>query len=255
MVMAETVGNDPSTADPAVGRLQSSDAARRGRATNGAPGVGARAHRRKSAATATADRRKPSRRIIVFQGARRGKRRPRTARHGRTPRSRPCRAELRQRLQLSAQTLSSTGTLSASSRDCAVVRTPTTSKMSFKPYGMPCSGPRGPDVMISASAFCASWRARSEVTVTKLSSGRRAPRCARDRPRSAPRATTVVRRSAQPLRGSSGNAGRQPSSQPVVGPNREGSKMCAGSSPRERDCGRSATNRRTCAYASTSSAS
>ena len=43
-----------------------------------------------------------------------------------------------------AQTLSATGTLFANSRDCAVVRTPATSKMSFKPYGMPCNGPRGP---------------------------------------------------------------------------------------------------------------
>ena len=43
------------------------------------------------------------------------------------------------------QALSSTAMLSASSRDCAVVRTPATSKMSLRQYGIPCSGPRGPD--------------------------------------------------------------------------------------------------------------
>src|SRR5262247_3656475 len=36
------------------------------------------------------------------------------------------------------QALSSVGTLFASKRDCAVVRIPATSKMSFNPYGMPC---------------------------------------------------------------------------------------------------------------------
>ena len=36
---------------------------------------------------------------------------------------------------------------------------------------MPCSGPRGPETVISASARRAASRARSAVTVTKLQSG------------------------------------------------------------------------------------
>src|SRR5262245_52350928 len=70
----------------------------------------------------------------------------------------------------SVQALSSAGTLFASKRDCAVVGTPATSKMSFRQYGTPCNGLRGPEAAISASASCTLRRARSAVTVTKLAS-------------------------------------------------------------------------------------
>ena len=60
---------------------------------------------------------------------------------------------------------SSSGTLSAITRELAVVRTPAVSYRSFRAMGTPCSGPRWSPRSISASAVLASASASSARTV------------------------------------------------------------------------------------------
>ena len=67
---------------------------------------------------------------------------------------------------LATQWASCSGTKSAISGEPAVVSSPPVWKMSFRPMGTPCSGPRGPERSSSSAEAWAAARAPSRSTVT-----------------------------------------------------------------------------------------